>query len=333
MRALYFFCKWIIFLRNPFSNKKYAASFIDGRVVFIYRKNPEIVIHDYQNYVQSLLANSLADLKKCRLIFFECPGLNLLKLHPYYLQIYLQIEHTLLKPGFGNIVSTLPGALFLLNGQEKYLIRIAEFEKLNLADLVFDYSRINLMNIESTELLSNYRRKSFCISPSLYPVDTKMTGRSGTITLFGNLEIPRRKLFLEELRKSNIDSENIQGVYKGVERIYRKSRIVVNIRQTDSYDTLEELRILPALRSGAIVVCEHAPCVQKTRYSKYIIWGSLREMPSLIVNIERNYEEVHRTIFGDRTQNSAFFKRMKRIERCNVLSVKKAIQYLNSLPR
>ena len=185
------------------------------------------------------------------------------------------------------------------------------------------------MNIKSAPSLKRFSQKIYCVSPSLYPICTNAKNRIGIITLFGNPNASRRKKFLDMLRRHNIEYQNILGVYFGVNKIYQNTKIVVNIRQTDNYDTLEELRVLPALRSGAIVVCESAPYVKKTAYSKFIIWGSLHDLPKIITEIEENYEEVHRNIFGSDSQHSSFIKRMQRIEKCNMLAVNRAITRLN----
>lgn len=330
MHLLFFPIKLIISLRNLFSEKNYQACLINDTVIFVYRNNPEIVVRDYHFYVQGLLINYLAGLEKKCLIFFECPGLRLLKLCLPFFEVYLQIEHTLLHPEAKDGLITVPGSLATLDGDGSYLVRIAEFEKLNQASLVIDYSRVNLLNIESSELLRSFRQKSFCISPSLYPIHISPDGRSGSITLFGNPDIPRRKLFLQELKNAQIEYKNVRGMYFGVEEVYRKAKIIINVRQTDIYYTLEELRVLPALRSGAIVISEIAPFIEKTAYSKFIIFGTIEELPSLIKEVEQNYQAVHRRIFGDGSENSHFMKRMRRIEKCNVLSMQRAVNYLNS---
>ena len=330
MFFLYPFVALFIFIRNPFSSKKYSASLI-GSVVLICRSNPEIVIRDYHFYIQSLLARHLRGFKRNKAIFFECPGLRPLKLLLPSINILLQIEHTLFKPGSQVSSGGIPGNLVVPQSTEKYLIRIADLEKLNTANIIFDYSRINLFNIQSSPLLKDFLKKSFCISPALYPLFTQRNGRSGIITLFGNPEASRRKIFLESLDGNGVKTKNIRGVYFGVDEIYRTTKIVINIRQTDGHDTLEELRVLPALRSGAIVVSETAPYVEKTAYAKFVIWGSLDELPGLVDYVEKNYDAVYAQIFGDGSENSSFMKRMKRIERCNELSMKRAVKLMNSL--
>lgn len=325
----FLFIKLILVLRNPFSSKKYQARLIN-RAVLIYRSNPEIVIYDYYNYVLGLLDDHLKAFKKSKVIFFECPGLKLLKILFPFAAIYLQIEHTLLRPPSKESSTGLQGHLPVPGTNEHYLIRIAELDKLRSADIVFDYSRINVFNIQSLATLCDYMQKTFCISPALYPLCTTSKDRQGVITLFGNPDISRRRLFLEDLKSHAIASDNIRGVYFGVDEIYRKAKIVINIRQTDSHETLEELRVLPALRSGAIVICENAPYVEKTAYSQFVIWGSMEEIPKLIMEVEKNYEAVHSRIFGDGSEHSRFAKRMKRIEQCNALAVQKAIKRLSN---
>lgn len=329
MPFLFLIIKFLLALRNPFSGKKYQARLVNN-AIFIYRQNPEIVIQDYSRYVQKLLMGRLDEVKRNALIFFECPGLSFIKLLTPSFNIFLQIEHTLLKPVLHNSAYAFSGKLRIPNQEKFYLVRVDNFDRLSQADLVIDYSRINLFNIRSSSNLLAYSQKTFCISPAIYPLKLSSKGRSGVITLFGNIHVPRRKLFLEDLRAHQIQSDNISGVYFGVEKVYEKAKIVINIRQSDAYDTLEELRVLPALRCGAIVICEIAPYVEKTAYSQFVIWGSIEEIPALIIDVEKNYEAVHRRIFGDGSENSRFVKRMKRIEKCNELAAKKAIMRINN---
>ena len=313
---------------NLFTGRQCQIKLIN-HVLLVSRRNPDKVINDYYRYVLELLLKNLRSINKRCIIFFDYPKFRLLaKLLPV-IYIDLQIEHTLVKPGGRDSEGSLVGGVQIKNSHNNYLIRIANFSKLNQADIIFDYSRINLFNIRSTKALQDYSRKSFCISPALYSINTNPIGRNGIITLFGNVDEPRRKSFLEDLKRHRIDSKNISGIYFGIDEIYRKTKIVINIRQTDYHDTLEELRVLPALRSGAIVICESAPCVEKTWYSKYIIWGTVAQLPQLIADTEKNYDQIHLRIFGSLTTNSSFLVRMLRIERCNELASNRAIKLMN----
>jgi hypothetical protein len=328
MNFIYFAATICIRIRNYFSDKQYQAELV-GRAILISRINPEIVINDYYFYILELLHGNLSLVSKNCFVLYECNKFNFFKIFLPILRINLQIEHTLVKPGGRDIEGSLLGSLTIPNSPGQYLVRIANLSRLSLANVIFDYSRINLHNIKQGKVFKSYFKKTLCISPTLYPLNIDTDGRGGVITLFGNPEDSRRKLFLESLKRRGIDSVNVTGVYYDIDAIYRKVKIVINIRQTEYHDTLEELRVLPALRSGAIVICESAPYVEKTWYSRFILWGSLTELPDLIADTERNYNQMHQQIFGDSLLDSPFLRRMRRIERCNQLVAVRATKLLN----
>lgn len=327
MKLIYLVTAFCISIRNFFSDKQYQAEIV-GRVILISRQNPEIVIHDYYFYILGLLRYSLGTLSKNCFVFYESNTFHFLNFLLPILRVNLQIEHTLVKPGGRDTEGSILGSLPIPNSSMQYLVRIANLSRLNIANIVFDYSRINLYNIRCAKSFDLYLKKTFCISPTLYPLNIDALGRDGVITLFGNPEDSRRKLFLESLKNRHIDSINVRGVYFDIDSIYRQAKIVINIRQTEYHDTLEELRILPALRSGAIVISESTPYAEKTWYSKFIIWGSLEQIPDLIIHTQRNYNQIHLQIFGD-TSHPHFLRRMRRIERCNELASVRAAKRLN----
>ena len=57
---------------------------------------------------------------------------------------------------------------------------------------------------------------------------------------------------------------------------------------------IDLLRVLPALRCGVIVISEHAPLAHLTRYSDFIVWGTLDELPLLVLDVQNNYEKWHK---------------------------------------
>lgn len=328
MNFIYQIARLFVSLRNRFSSKHYQVQLL-GRVILFSRLNPEIVIRDYYFYVHQLLLANLSDLTKNCFVFYECQAFPFLSIFSPILKIDLQIEHTLVKPGGRGTDGFSTGALVIPESSERYLVRIADFSRLIKANVIFDYSRINLHNIQSNFAFQAYAKKTFCISPTLYPLFIGTEGREGAITLFGNPDDSRRKYFLDSLKKHRVASQNIQGIYSNIDAVYRQVKIVINIRQTEYHDTLEELRVLPALRSGAIVICESAPYAEKTWYSKFILWGSLAELPDLIADTHINYNQIHAQIFGTSGLDSPFVRRMNRIELCNKLVAKKATQKLS----
>jgi hypothetical protein len=194
-------------------------------------------------------------------------------------------------------------------------------------DRIIDYSQINLKQIKSTSslLLDGYLEKNYCISPTLFAIKQSnsfnLKQRTKTITTFGNPYESRRANFLNELFVRGIPVENITGNYLNIESCYRSTRILVNIRQTKGHDTLEELRILPALRCGVIVISEAAPYAIYCRYSRFILWANIENLPNLIQEVQNHYFKYHARIF-----TPAFFTRMTRLERANQLAVKRLLQ-------
>jgi len=138
---------------------------------------------------------------------------------------------------------------------------------------------------------------------------------------------PRRKTFFEGLVAQQIPVQNINNVFDQIEKTYAQIKVLINIRQTDHHDTLEELRVLPALRCGVIVISEEAPLLKECRYSDFIVWGKLEDLPRLTQEVLANYQ-----VYKDRIFNSKHFeRRMQRLELSNYLKVQKVIQRSNSI--
>ena len=275
---------------------------------------------------------ALRNVNKPCIVIFSCEWLNGLRHLLPLRSISLQIEHTLVKPGARDSGCATPGLIGVQNSSQKYLVRVANFDRLINSDLIFDYSKINLFNVRLLSCFDEYSKKTFCISPALYQLEvasllSPKERAFNTITLFGNPDEPRRKKFISDLESDGVKSQNITNVFNGIEGLYRDTRILINIHQTDHHDTLEELRVLPALRCGVIVISEKTPLVELTGYSKYIIWGELKELPAIILEVQNNYDKWQKKIF----QNIGFVSRMNRISRRNELVALRAIEHLNKL--
>ena len=327
IKVLLFLSVWY---ERIFKGKRYSC-YQRGKVYFIVDDAYDRVIRDYYTYIEHLIANVLMTIESPCVILLDCNGFSWLKFFLPIKKIALQIEHTLVKSGARDFEGAISGCIGILDSSNKYAVRITNFSKLSNADIVIEYSLINQFNVSKSLELATYFSKTFCISPTLYTLDADAFLLSSkrainTITMFGNPDEPRRKKFLDEMALAGVKSKNINKVFDGIEDLYRDTKILINIRQTDHHDTLEELRVLPALRCGVIVISEHAPLIELTGYSKYIVWGELDELPAIVLDVQNNYDKWHQLIF----RNPGFSRRMQRISRRNELVSLRAAQLINN---
>jgi hypothetical protein len=307
-------------------NRKYHRCHL-GQHILIIDPNFDIGIQEYYKYVTSLFMRAIERLppypKKITFIL-GITNYQIERKIPYK-QIGFQVEHTLVKPGGrGSENAPLGNTLITSTLDQFYCVRIQNLSHLLEQDIIIEYSRPNIKHIKDSGLYQDYLNKVCQISPTLYHLDKEKVSNQArslnTVTLFRDINEPRRKKFLEGLRRHQVPFENINHVFQNLDQVYLNTKILVNIRQTDHHDTLEELRILPALQCGVIVISEDAPLKKYSRYSDFIIWGTIQELPNLIKNVLANYETYHQTIFS-----SAFYNRINRLELSNSKALDKLL--------
>lgn len=265
----------------------------------IFNSNYDKVLKTYYEYVLKLFEEQMSpDFHKN--IFFSIPDPTH-KNKQQDIHVGIQYEHTLVKQNGRGSEGSKIGKVHVGSTNEKYLVRIQDYEKLKKCDLVVEYSYLNYQNILRSELYEDYLEKTLVISPLIFekPTLSNLNRKNKIITTFTNLNEPRRKFLYERAREKKINIQNSFGFWEKqeIKNLYQNTKILLNIRQTPHHDTLEELRILPAIMNGCLVVCENCPLKEELIYKNFIIWSDYDEILEKSKEVLDNYDYYWEKIF------------------------------------
>lgn len=218
-------------------------------------------------------------------------------------RININFEHTLVKKGGRSVPSNTPeGKITYNNGNEKYLVRIDNYNKLMESDIIIDYSVPNIRNVAESALFDEFSNKHIYIAPNIYnSFNINPSNRNiNILTTFINTQEPRRQALLEDMKNRNLSNVNVNNCFEKdkLQSLYKNTKLLINIHQTNEHNTFEELRVLPALENGVIVVCEKSPLMEVVPYKNLVIWCEYNEIISTTTKILENYEENHKKIFN-----------------------------------
>lgn len=260
-----------------------------------------LVVREYYLYCIGLFRSAFAKVDTpCNVVFgdyvvdFDNP-------HPT-LRIDLQFEHTLVKPGGRDSGGARPGSVPLADGSGTYLVRVADRARLEALDAVIEYSLPNLANLRGSGTFDDYLQRVVHVAPLLYPEDFSPRQRHrAMVTLFADTGQPRRAEFLDKAREAGLPLRNVRRVFghADLQALHDDTRILVNVHQTDHHHTLEELRILPALLRGVVVVSEDVPLKEHVPYARFVVWSSYERLVDAVRDVDLNYARYHAAIFGD----------------------------------
>ena len=219
------------------------------------------------------------------------------------IRINMNFEHTLVKPGGRDTDDAPIGKIQIQNNSgENYLVRIDKLDFLKKSDIIIDYSIPNIINVKESGLFNDVFYKMVHVSCKLYDFyNVKENRNINVLTTFLYLNQPRRLHLLESAKEKGIDIDNINDCFdkSRLRQILQTTKIMVNIHQTEHHDTLEELRIVPALSCGVLVISEESALKDKVPYHKYIIWTSYANIIDTIRDVEENYDKYFEKIFGN----------------------------------
>lgn len=296
-----------------------------GNSEIIFNLDYDKVLKPYYDYIIDLFEKHISNDLSVNFVFSlprYYPENNKKTIH-----VGIQYEHTLVKSNGRDSFGFGSGKIPMGSTNQNYLVRIQGYEDLSKYDLVVEYSHLNYLNIQSSGNYEDYLKKTFVVSPLIFE-NLTTTGRSfprknGIITTFINTEEPRRRQLLDKAAEKNLDVCNFSGFWTkdNIRDLYGNTKILLNIRQTNHHDTLEELRILPALMNGCLVVCENCPLKNEVLYKDFIIWADYGDILEKAKQTMENYDDIWYETFIKNNFNS----KVKEMQKRNEENVIKAI--------
>ena len=220
------------------------------------------------------------------------------------IRLNINWEHTLVKNGARELNYDYKIGNVHVNSKENYLVRLERYNELICSDIIIEYSIPNIYNLYKSNFYNEIYNKMLYISPMIFDYNINnycLQDRSiNILTKFVRLNQPRRQELIQRFNLSKLDHKNINDCYdiKQLEELYLKTKILVNIHQTEHHHTFEELRVLPALLTGVIVISETSPLSNLIPYNDLILWCSYDNIIELVNKVLSNYKFFHDKIFS-----------------------------------
>jgi len=223
------------------------------------------------------------------------------------IRININYEHTLVKEGGVTLHEALPGEIptgdIIDDDYNNYLVRIDRKYELDHADIIIDYSLPNIHNVKVCNLFKEFSKKHIYVSSSIYKSYFVKENRNiQLLTTFINTNLPRREKLFKKIKERNIKHTNVNNCFQKDELLdlYKNTKILINIHQTDYHHTFEEFRVLPALQCGVIVISEISPLIKLVPYNDYVIWTTYDKIIDKTIEVMNNYDYYHNLIFTQR---------------------------------
>ena len=180
----------------------------------------------------------------------------------------------------------------IIKNNNDYSCRIFRFENLIKCDLVFDYSNANIAHIKNYPEYDEYINICRYYPPLLYDIMENNDANRIKNCLTIHNPSPRRNKIHEKIDMDYYNTLCGDNLYDKtiMKNVMDNYKLLINIHQTDIHYTLEELRVLPSLMSGMLIVSEDVPYKEHIPYSKHIIWSSYNDLNKTINDVLHNYD-------------------------------------------
>ena len=255
--------------------------------------------------------------------------LNKLNTNNKTIRVDINHEHTLVKGDQQVYPHNAPNGKisYINNSTKKYKVSLYKYDELKKSDIILDYSNTNIENLKGSNIYSSYSNKLIYIPPAFFDLYVSKDSRTiDCLTTFINRDIERRKKLIENVKAENINLTNVNNVFSknDLRQLYKNTKILINIHQTEGNHTFEELRVLPALLCGCIVVAEDSPLKELIPYSNCIIWSPYDTIVNKVKEVSDNYDKYFNDIFANQDNLNI----LKGLHNQNILSLQNK---LNSL--
>jgi hypothetical protein len=293
---------WIIsfvFLRELKCPNVYMNSLKINNSILLLSKQPYYV-NDYFQYIVSVLTYIIAKNNLSINIILTGREYNFNN-NNKTIKININYEHTLVKEGGCSVEKNTPFGKIEHKENKYYVVRIDRFQSFISSDIIIDYSNPNIVNVKQSGLFNDFSNKHIYVAPTLYEnLHINTNNRNiKSLTTFININEPRRKILLQKISQSTLNHSNVNNCFDKckLQELYQNTKVLINIHQTPYHDTFEELRCLPALQNGVIVVAETSPLNHLIPYNDLIIWTDYDNIVDKTKEVLENYEEYYKKIF------------------------------------
>jgi hypothetical protein len=233
------------------------------------------------------------------------------------LEFCFESEHSLVLPaGLSNRKIVPIGKVPSIYAKDEFYSVNAQDCKPYQSDIILQYSIPNIKNFELSGVYHPLLLQKMIYVPAIeyeynpyYAKERDMT----PITTFFSPTQPRRHKIVHQLWKHGVRVINYSGITtrERMMEMYDSSAILINIHQTPYHHTFEELRVLPALMRGMVIVCEKSPLSDSIPYSKFLVWSSVDEIPFKVSEVLLHYEEYFQRYFGPASDLPCILARMR----------------------